>query len=285
MNGTALRAEERRIAEQFMGRTPWIMVIWGLGGTLAWLALWPLVLGGHLSLWIAAPIATVIVCYSYLPAHDALHHIIGRPGTRLHWLNEVVAEASLIMIVFPRRPARLTHFEHHRHTNHAERDPDYATRAPNIWAAIWQSIAGRHPKTSRKMEAYRTLLSAMPTKDAKYALLDLLISRIAFFTILAVLAWSGYAIEAALLWWLPRHVAITYIEVVLSWAPHHPAVETGRYRTTRAFTSPVGTLLTGALQYHIVHHLYPTIPLHKTPAAFRAMRHLLEKQGCALGGL
>jgi beta-carotene hydroxylase len=280
-----LRTEERQIAEQFIGKTPWVMVFWALGGTFIWLALWPLVMWGQLSLWIAAPIATIIVCYSYLPVHDALHHIIGRPGTRLHWLNELVAEVGLLMLCFPRRPARLTHLEHHRHTNDAERDPDYSTRAPHIWAAIWNSISTRHPGASRKMVAYRSLLNSMPINTAKYAQLDLLIARVLHYASLTLLAWSGFAIEAALLWWLPRHVAITFIDVVLSWAPHHPAVETGRYRSTRAFKSPAGNLLTGGLQYHIVHHLYPTIPLHKTPSAYRAMRHLLEKQGCDLGQL
>jgi beta-carotene hydroxylase len=39
------------------------------------------------------------------------------------------------------------------------------------------------------------------------------------------------------------------------------------------------------MQYHIVHHLYPRIPLMQTPAAYRELRPILERQGCDLGNL
>ena len=52
------------------------------------------------------------------------------------------------------------------------------------------------------------------------------------YLILAAFAWSGYALEAALLWWLPRHIGTSYIQLFLSWAPHYPMEETGRYRDT-----------------------------------------------------
>ena len=34
-----------------------------------------------------------------------------------------------------------------------------------------------------------------------------------------------------------------------------------------------------------IHHLYPTIPLYRTPAAFRALRPILVQRGCDLGGM
>jgi beta-carotene hydroxylase len=39
------------------------------------------------------------------------------------------------------------------------------------------------------------------------------------------------------------------------------------------------------MQYHIIHHLYPTIPLNRHPAVYRALRPILEERGCELGGL
>jgi beta-carotene hydroxylase len=280
-----MRRSERDIAELFIGKTPWIMVWWGIGGTLVWLTLWPLVLMGIMPLWAGAIAAMIIVTYAYLPAHEALHNNIAMRHSRLYWLNELVAEVALIPLGFPRRPARMTHIEHHRHTNDPQGDPDYVTRAPNMRAAIWQSLRERHSRTSLRLLAYRQLLIGKGTPDAKRALIDLLVARLVMLVAMIGLAIAGFAIEAVLLWWLPRQIAITYIDVVLSWAPHHPAIETGRYRSTRAFVSPFGTILTGGLQYHIIHHLYPAIPLHKTPAAYRAMRPLLEKRGCDLGHL
>ena len=99
------------------------------------------------------------------------------------------------------------------------------------------------------------------------------------------LAWTGHAIEAALLWWIPKMIGETYLIYFLAWAPHHPGVEQGRYRDTRAFKSRLGNVLSMGMQFHIVHHLYPRIPLALTPAAYRELRPILEKRGCELGGL
>ena len=39
------------------------------------------------------------------------------------------------------------------------------------------------------------------------------------------------------------------------------------------------------MQYHIIHHLHPRIPLYRTPRAYWEMRDILEARGCDLGGL
>lgn len=106
-----------------------------------------------------------------------------------------------------------------------------------------------------------------------------------FYGILFALAWSGHAIEAALLWWLPRHIGLTYIQYYLSWAPHHPGTDKGRYRDTRSFRAIFGNLGSMGMQCHIVHHLHPRIPLYRTPRAYWQMRDILEARGCRLEGL
>jgi beta-carotene hydroxylase len=105
------------------------------------------------------------------------------------------------------------------------------------------------------------------------------------YVILAALAWSGHAFEAVFVWWLPRHIATIYILLFLSWAPHHPMAETGRYRDTRAWRSPVGTLVSLVMEYHVIHHLFPKIPLVQTGAAYREMRELLAERGIRNDGL
>ena len=50
--------------------------------------------------------------------------------------------------------------------------------------------------------------------------------------------------------------------MTLSWAPHHPMEEQGRYRNTRGFKAKIGTILTMGMEYHIIHHLHPSIPLN-----------------------
>ena len=282
MNSQSLRAREKAIAEQFMGGIPWLMVFWGITNTAIWIALWPLVFTGIMPLWLGFIIATINITASYLPSHDAQHYIIAPKGSKLEWFNELVGHWSLIPLTLPLRTARITHMEHHKHANDPLLDPDYSTHATGPLHAIWKTIVNRQPRAEGGFNRYGQLLQQWDSPAAKSALTDAIISKTLFFGILSVLALSGYAIEAALLWWLPRHLALTYISFYLSWAPHHPGAEKGRYKDTRAFKSRMGNIWSSGMQYHIVHHLYPTIPLNKTPAAYRALRPILLERGCNL---
>lgn len=272
---------ERQIANKYMRIVPWGAVAWGIGNCLVFFSLFPLVMMDLLPLWLAFPIATISIALSYLPSHEAQHNIIAGRGKPLRWLNELVGHMSTLPLVLPYRVLRATHMEHHAHTNDSELDPDYGVHAPSDKDFLIKTIRDRLTGSERDDSYGRTL-----DRIGQSALmLDALIYNVVYLIILFTLAWSGYALEAALLWWLPKHIAMTYISYYLSWAPHHPAEEQGRYRDTRAFKSKLGNALSMGMQYHIIHHLYPRIPLAKTPAAYREMKPILERKGCDLGAL
>ncbi len=273
---------EREIAARHIDKFPYLAVAWAFANFATWLALWPLVFTGTLPLWAAFPIATLNIMLSYLPSHEAQHDIIAKPGTKLRWLNELVGHMSTIPLVLPYRVAKLTHMEHHKHANHPELDPDYSSSASGPLASIWGSIKNIQPRAPGGFNAYGVALQRIGRADVQ---LDGVLYQLVFYGILFALAWSGHALEAALLWWLPRHIALIYIRFYLSWAPHHPAKETGRYRDTRSFRSIVGNIGSMGMQYHIIHHVHPRIPLYRTPRAYWEMRHILEARGCDVGGL
>jgi len=281
MDPKALNRLEKDVADQFMGGVPWGSVTWGLANLAVWLSLWPLTLMGILPLWVAFPIATLNVMLCYLPSHEAQHRIIAREGEPLFWLNELVGYVSTIPLVLPYQVARLTHYEHHTHCNDPALDPDAGTKAAGPWQSIANSIARRQPG-SKASAAYGDCLARLGTPEAQAAGLQALVGQLAYLAILFGLAWTGHALEAALIWWLPRHIAQTYIQFYLSWAPHHPGAGKGRYKDTRAFRSAVGNIGSMGMQFHLVHHLYPRIPLMRTPAAYWALRPILEARGCDL---
>ena len=171
--------------------------------------------------------------------------------------------------------------EHHAHTNNPQLDPDYSVHAPSDFAFLTNSIMRRQPGA----DANKAYADALQRTNKGHVLIDAVVYNLVYLGFLFAMAWSGYALEAALLWWLPRHIGLTYIQYYLSWAPHHPGKAQGRYRDTRAFRSRLGNLLSLGMQYHIVHHLYPHIPLSKTPAAYREMKPILQQRGCDLGNL
>jgi len=270
-----LDLQERKIAGHYMHKVPWLIVFWGLTNCLVWLSLWPMVLLADLSLWIAFPIATLCCTLAYLPSHDAQHSIIAREGHPLRWLNECVGWLSLVPLAQPYTVMRATHMEHHAHTNDPNLDPDYHVHAPNTRAFFIQSIRRRQPG-SPAQQAYADALNRTGQTNL---VMHAIVIRLIYLGVLGAMAWTGHALEALLLWWLPLNLGMTYLQFYLSWMPHHPGIEQDRYRQTRGFKSPWGNIMSMGMQYHIVHHLYPRIPLNLTPAAFRDLLPILRRRG------
>ena len=271
------KREEAAIARKYLGRVPWEMVAWGLGNFVLWLSLWPLTLSGILPLWAAFVLSTISMTLAYLPSHEAQHSIIGAEGSQLRWLNQLVGHVSTIPLVFPYGIAWITHKQHHAHANDPVLDPDIGNKGDTWWQAVWNGIQSRQFGAGN---GYKAALSRSEDPNLGRAIVEAQVLSLSYYTILTALAWSGHAIEAALIWWLPRHIGYSYLQLFLSWAPHHPMEETGRYRDTRAWRSPVGTILSMGMEYHLVHHLFPRIPLFQTGPAYHEMRQLLDERGC-----
>ena len=279
LSAAQLRRLENKIARKYSGKLPWVAVFWAFGNLAVWLSLWPAVFLDLLPLWLAFPIATVNMALVYLPTHEAQHDIIARPGTKLRWLNELVGHATTWMLIYPFQVLRITHLDHHRHTNDPELDVDITSKANGPWHAVWRIIEERQPNAERNRDYAASLARAGRTDLAVLALAY----KVIFIAFLGAMAWNGYALEVLFLWWLPYHIAMTYVIFFLSWAPHHPGTHVGRYENTRSWRSKLGNIGSMGMQFHIVHHLHPYIPLHLTPAAYREMRPILEARGCRLG--
>jgi beta-carotene hydroxylase len=277
----ALMREEREIARKYLGRVPWEMVAWGLGNFVLWVSLFPLVIHGVMPLWLGFVIATVCCTLAYLPSHEAQHSIISTEGSKLRWLNELVGHVSLIPLVFPYRIAWITHRQHHAHANDPELDPDYPVHADTWYRSVWNSFRTRQGGN----EAYAACLRRSNDPTVGRAAAEGAVLNLFYYAVLTGMAWSGHALEAAFLWWLPRHIGFSYILVFLSWAPHFPFTGTGRYTDTRAWKSPIGTVLSLGMEYHVVHHLFPKIPLLQTGPAYWELRDLLAKRGLRIDGL
>lgn len=277
MSEAELKAAEKAVADKHLNKFPYLAVFWAFSNVAVWLSLWPLVFMDIIPLWLGFIVAVINSCLFYLPSHEAQHSIIARPGEKLRWLNELVGQVSSAPLVMPYRVLRETHMEHHKWANDPELDPDYNTHAETALGAIWASIQSRQPRPFGGKNAYGATLERRGRHDL---LIEGAIYELVFYGILFTLAWNGYALEGALLWWLPRYIAITYLHFFLSWAPHNPGLSVGRYKDTRSFRSKLGNLGSMGMQYHIVHHLYPRIPLYRTPAAYREMRPVLEARGC-----
>lgn len=268
------------IASRFHGGAMWPYSVAALGCFAIWISLFPLAILHLVNLPLACLFSCFVATGGYITSHEAMHCNIARRGEKLHWLNELVGEVSTIPIVFPFSMARMMHLEHHYHCNDPVGDPDYPDEAPSALKAILKTWYNRQPGVDGSIHHYKRVLAAKGTKGAARALRQTLALQLTFLSVLFALALSGHAIEAAALWWFPRHFGLSYIRFYLSWAPHHPREgRKGRYENTKVFRSRLGHVMSMGMQYHVVHHLYPGIPNHRTKPAYYAMRHILAARG------
>jgi beta-carotene hydroxylase len=275
-----LRKQEIAIARRFHGGVMWPYPVAALAGFALWVSFFPLAMLHLINLPLACFISCAIATGGYVTSHEAMHSNIARRGEKRRWLNELTGAVSTIPIVFPFSMARLMHLEHHYHCNHPQKDPDYTDEASNAVMAIWKTWYNRQPGVDGSIHHYKRILLEMGTPEARRALNETIALQLFFMTVLFAMAWSGYAIEAAAVWWLPRHIGLSYIRFYLSWAPHHPREgRKGRYENTYVFKSRLGHVLSMGMQYHLVHHLYPGIPNHRTKPAYYALRSVLAARG------
>ncbi|MEO5587927.1 MAG: fatty acid desaturase [Novosphingobium sp.] len=275
-----LRKEEIAIASEFHGGAMWVYVAATIVCFAVWVSFFPLAIMGQINLGVAFVLSCIIATGGYVTSHEAMHSNIARPGDKRRWLNELTGQLSTIPIVFPFSMARLMHLEHHYHCNDPQKDPDYTDEAPNMWMAWYKTWYNRQPRVDGSIHAYKRILAEMGTPAASRALKDTVLLQLFFMAALFTLAWTGYAIEAALIWWLPRHIGLSYIRFYLSWAPHHPREgKQGRYENTNIFKSRLGHVLSMGMETHLVHHLYPSIPNHRTRAAYFALKPILKARG------
>ncbi len=279
-----LRKREREIAARFHGGTVWPWAAGAIGGALIWASLFPLAMLGLVPLWLAFVLASVLITATYLAGHEAMHSNIAQRGDRLRWLNELCGQLSTIPIVLPFSAARITHLEHHRHCNDPLGDPDYSDRARGPWAAWYKTWYNRQPGVDGSVHHYKRVLLSLGTAEAKAALMQTVLLQFAFLAFLFAMAWSGHALVAALVWWLPRHFALSWIRFYFSWAPHHPREGTDRYDNSRIFKSRLGRLLSFDTET-LIHHLYPNIPNHRTRAAYFALKPILAERGVDVSAL
>jgi beta-carotene hydroxylase len=279
-----LRRQEKEIARRFHS-SAWSWGVAAILGFAVWLSFFPLAIAGRLNLPVAFVASCALIVVVYLSGHEAMHSNIAQRGERLRWLNELSGFVSTIPIVLSFGAARITHLEHHRHTNDPLKDPDYSDNAPAPLAAWYKTWYNRQPGVDGSVHHYKRVLKSLGTAEANRALYGTLVLQLGFLAVLFAMAWTGHAIAAALIWWLPRHVALSWIRFYFSWAPHHPREGTARYDNSRIFRSRLGRLLSFDTETHLIHHMYPNIPNHRTRAAYFALKPILAQRGVDVSAL
>ena len=260
--------KEKAIAKSFSQRFQWEMILIGLGQTVIWLSLWPLVLNGIIDLWVGFLIASLCACFAYLPSHEAQHGNYSRGNPKLRWLDEFVGHITLITLIYPYHLLRVTHMKHHAYTNDPEKDPDYLNaHTSSVLKVIKNVLDGSTVDFGKYLEVF-SADKAFVNSFEKAIPIALLYRFILLVLVIM------FPLETLLLWWLPAKIGTVYTTVFFSYFPHL-GTSTGRYQNTRFWTHWMPRYLNHSMQLHFIHHLHPGIGHYDEPKAIEALKPFL----------
>ena len=196
--------------------------------------------------------------------HDASHN--SAHSNRI--FNAILGHGSALMLGFAFPVFTRVHLQHHAHVNDPENDPDHfvSTGGP-----LWM-IAARffyHEIFFYKRQLWR-----------KYELLEWFLSRLFVATIVIVACQYGFIGYVMNFWFVPALVVGIALGLFFDYLPHRPFQERDRWKNARVYPSTLLNLLILGQNYHLVHHLWPSIPWYKYQPAYYATKPLLDAKEC-----
>ncbi|NMO89060.1 2Fe-2S iron-sulfur cluster binding domain-containing protein [Actinomycetospora sp. TBRC 11914] len=238
-----------------------------VGATLLALA----ALDGSVSRWwllATVPVHALVTFTMFTVLHEATHHAAGR----LRWVNEVLGRVSMPFVVawatFPL--VRFIHIEHHRHTNEdVLLDPDAWVEGGPTWQRPlrWLAIDLWY------FRFYAPRMRQRPRGEVAGELLTLAV----VVGLAAALVVTGHGLALVMVYLLPQRLGVGVLAWWFDWLPHHDLGVTARTDRFRATRVRVGRewLMTPVMlyqNYHLVHHIHPTIPFYRYVRAWENTR-------------
>ncbi|MDJ0725145.1 MAG: fatty acid desaturase [Prochloraceae cyanobacterium] len=196
--------------------------------------------------------------------HDASHN----SGHSNKVINTILGHGSALMLGFAFPVFTRVHLQHHANVNDPENDPDhYVSTGGPLWM-----IAARF--------FYHEIFFFKRRLWRNYELLEWFLSRLFLFTIVFLGCQYGFIGYIMNFWFVPALVVGIALGLFFDYLPHRPFQERNRWKNARVYPSPILNLLILGQNYHLVHHLWPSIPWYKYQPAYYATKPLLDAKGC-----
>ena len=196
--------------------------------------------------------------------HDACHNAAHRNRV----INAILGHVSALMLVFAFPVFTRVHLQHHAHVNDPENDPDhYVSTGGPLWLIAVRFLY--HEVFFFKRRLWR-----------KYELLEWFLSRLfvgSIFYVSMQYHFLGYVLN---FWFIPAAVVGVALGLFFDYLPHRPHKERDRWKNARVYPSPILNLLIMGQNYHVLHHLWPSIPWYNYQPAYQATKPLLDAKGC-----
>lgn len=237
-------------------------------------ALWAVMQWG----WWAVPASLLVMGNRQRALGNVLHDCSHRNVSRRAQVNDFIARTLVAPLLFADfEHYRKTHLAHHMHLGHPQHDPDYMPSAgahrncwretfhANLSARQWVStLAGDFAKLPGEQRGVQKLLYIV----LWWAALLLCIGSIS--------GWQTAGVFLAL-WLAARATVFFLITLFREMCDHFGRESGGIFQFSRDITAG-GVLRYMVHQknngYHLTHHLLPTVPYYRLPAAHQTLLKL-----------
>lgn len=218
----------------------------------------------------------VFVLFTVL--HDASHYSISTH----RWVNVAFGRVAMFFVspLISFKSFAFIHIEHHRNTNDDDNDPDHF-----VSSAPWWQLPIRFPAMDLP---YIGFLVRNVRRRPRAEVLETATLMTMSLTVIVWAACTGNLWTLAVISLIPGRVAMFVLAWWFDWLPHHDLKDTqseNRYRATRNRVGSewVLTPLLLSQNYHLVHHLHPSIPFHRYVATWRRNEEAYLERDAAIG--
>ena len=220
--------------------------------------------------------AAIFVLFTVL--HDAAHYSVSSH----RWVNVAFGRVAMLFVspLISFKSFAFIHIEHHRNTNDDDNDPDHF-----VSAAPWWQLPVRFPLMD---VPYLSFLVRNVKRRPRAEVLETVFLMGATVAVIVTCAFTGHLWTLAVLYLIPERVAMFVLAWWFDWLPHHDLEDTQQENRYRATRNRVGSewILTPLLlsqNYHLVHHLHPSIPFHRYVSAWRRNEEAYLERDAAIG--
>ncbi|PMB22339.1 beta-carotene hydroxylase [Fischerella thermalis] len=218
----------------------------------------------HWPHWISFVMNIIALHISGTVIHDACH----QSAHRNKIINAMLGHGSALMLAFAFPVFTRVHLQHHAHVNDPKNDPDHfvSTGGP-LWLIAVRFFY--HEVFFFKRRLWR-----------KYELLEWFLSRL--FVVTIVFASVHYHFLGYILnfWFVPSGIVGLALGLFFDYLPHRPFAERDRWKNARVYANPILNILIFGQNYHLIHHLWPSIPWYNYQPTYYLMKPLLDQKGC-----
>jgi len=202
--------------------------------------------------------------------HDSMH----RTAHESRFINDLLGRLSALSLTATMPIFRAVHYEHHSHTNDPERDPDLIVNRRPRWALPFWCVAivveyRRHYFGRRMWRDRSDLIEAIAMECFLLGLIGVAVA-------------TGTFAMLAIVWLVPALIAVVVLGLCFDFLPHYPYSSRERYLDTRIYPGRILNAFLLGQNYHLIHHLWTTIPWYRYQRVFGEIEDALIERGARI---